>query len=108
MKSLTLDVPSLGSPALLPLLASLSSSSTSVSLVAALRQARKALREGGIDAAAYEERVNEYMRYAVDIQEKIGLDVLVHGEPERSDMCAPRTSNPDPDLQALSICLISF
>ena len=30
------------------------------------------------------------MRYAVDIQEKIGLDVLVHGEPERSDMCACR------------------
>jgi 5-methyltetrahydropteroyltriglutamate--homocysteine methyltransferase len=57
-------------------------------LDAALRQARKALRDGEIDGAAYEERVNEYMRYAVDIQEKLGLDVLVHGEPERSDMCA--------------------
>ena len=32
------------------------------------------------------------MRYAIDIQEKLGLDVLVHGEPERSDMCAPLAS----------------
>ena len=23
------------------------------------------------------------------VQEEIGLDVFVHGEPERSDMCAP-------------------
>ena len=61
---------------------------------AALRQARKALRDGEIDNAAYEERVNEYMRYAVDIQEKLGLDVLVHGEPERSDMCAQRGLTP--------------
>lgn len=53
---------------------------------AEIRNARKQLREGSIDQAAYEKRVNEYMAYAIDIQEKIGLDVLVHGEPERSDM----------------------
>jgi hypothetical protein len=26
------------------------------------------------------------MKYAVDEQERIGIDVLVHGEPERTDM----------------------
>ena len=31
-------------------------------------------------------QVNQYMDYAISMQEKIGLDVLVHGEPERSDM----------------------
>eukprot|EP00208_Stichococcus_sp_RCC1054_P007050 CAMPEP_0206136888 /NCGR_PEP_ID=MMETSP1473-20131121/2104_1 /ASSEMBLY_ACC=CAM_ASM_001109 /TAXON_ID=1461547 /ORGANISM="Stichococcus sp, Strain RCC1054" /LENGTH=757 /DNA_ID=CAMNT_0053529723 /DNA_START=157 /DNA_END=2430 /DNA_ORIENTATION=- len=51
-----------------------------------IRNARKELREGTIDQTAYEKRVNEYMAYAIDVQEKIGLDVLVHGEPERSDM----------------------
>ncbi len=53
-----------------------------------IRNARKELREGSIDAAEYEKRVNAYMGYAIDVQEKVGLDVLVHGEPERSDMCA--------------------
>lgn len=28
------------------------------------------------------------MKYANDEQERIGLDVFVHGEPERTDMCA--------------------
>ena len=28
------------------------------------------------------------MQYAIREQERIGLDVLVHGEPERTDMCA--------------------
>ena len=26
-----------------------------------------------------------------EVQEEIGLDVLVHGEPERSDMCVPHS-----------------
>lgn len=55
-------------------------------MIAEIRNARKQLREGAIDQATYEKRVNEYMAYAIDVQEKIGLDVLVHGEPERSDM----------------------
>lgn len=51
-----------------------------------IRNARKELREGTIDQAEYEKRVEAYMGYAIDVQEKVGLDVLVHGEPERSDM----------------------
>ena len=62
-----------------------------------IRNARKELREGTIDEAAYKKRVNEYMAYAIDVQEKVGLDVLVHGEPERSDMCA---NPPPPPLPA--------
>lgn len=57
-----------------------------LTLHADIRNARKELREGTIDQTAYEKRVNEYMAYAIDVQEKIGLHVLVHGEPERSDM----------------------
>ena len=30
--------------------------------------------------------MNEYMQYAISEQEKMGMDVLVHGEPERTDM----------------------
>jgi 5-methyltetrahydropteroyltriglutamate--homocysteine methyltransferase len=51
-----------------------------------IRIARKELREGAIDQGEYEKRVEAYMGYAIDVQEKVGLDVLVHGEPERSDM----------------------
>lgn len=40
--------------------------------------------------------INDYMKYANDEQERIGLDVFVHGEPERTDMCAafPPTACP--------------
>lgn len=51
-----------------------------------IRNARKELREGKIDVAQYEQRINAYIAYAINIQESIGLDVFVHGEPERTDM----------------------
>ncbi|MFE7598723.1 5-methyltetrahydropteroyltriglutamate--homocysteine S-methyltransferase [Streptomyces sp. NPDC057494] len=51
-----------------------------------LRVARAALRAGRIDAAGYEERIRDEIREVVAFQEKTGLDVLVHGEPERNDM----------------------
>ncbi|WP_030253868.1 5-methyltetrahydropteroyltriglutamate--homocysteine S-methyltransferase [Streptomyces violens] len=53
---------------------------------AALRIARAELRAGRIDEAAYEERIAAEIREVVAYQEKAGLDVLVHGEPERNDM----------------------
>ena len=37
----------------------------------------------------YEKVINDYIKYSNDEQERIGLDVFVHGEPERTDMCAP-------------------
>ncbi|MBD0710900.1 MULTISPECIES: 5-methyltetrahydropteroyltriglutamate--homocysteine S-methyltransferase [unclassified Streptomyces] len=52
----------------------------------ALRVARADLRAGRTDTAGYEERVRAEIREVVAFQEKTGLDVLVHGEPERNDM----------------------
>ncbi|MFB8348795.1 5-methyltetrahydropteroyltriglutamate--homocysteine S-methyltransferase [Streptomyces niveus] len=51
-----------------------------------LRTARADLRGGRIDTAGYEERIKEEIREVLSFQEKAGLDVLVHGEPERNDM----------------------
>ncbi|MFE5667544.1 5-methyltetrahydropteroyltriglutamate--homocysteine S-methyltransferase [Streptomyces niveus] len=51
-----------------------------------LRTARADLRKGRIDTAGYEERIREEIREVVTFQEKTGIDVLVHGEPERNDM----------------------
>ncbi|MFE0045314.1 5-methyltetrahydropteroyltriglutamate--homocysteine S-methyltransferase [Streptomyces albireticuli] len=51
-----------------------------------LRAARAGLRAGRIDTAAYERRIEDEIREVVSFQEKAGIDVLVHGEPERNDM----------------------
>ncbi|MFZ3561550.1 5-methyltetrahydropteroyltriglutamate--homocysteine S-methyltransferase [Streptomyces sp. BH055] len=53
---------------------------------AELRTARADLRAGRIDTAGYEERIRSEIRDVVAFQEKTGIDVLVHGEPERNDM----------------------
>src|SRR3954468_7356069 len=51
-----------------------------------IRAARKQLREGEIQLAEYEERMRGEIDRVIGFQEEIGLDVLVHGEPERNDM----------------------
>ena len=51
-----------------------------------LREARAALREGKIDDAEYEQRMKSEIERVLRFQEELGLDVLVHGEPERNDM----------------------
>ncbi|MEU5126755.1 5-methyltetrahydropteroyltriglutamate--homocysteine S-methyltransferase [Streptomyces mobaraensis] len=51
-----------------------------------LRAARADLRAGRIDTAGYEERIRTEIQQVISFQEKTGLDVLVHGEPERNDM----------------------
>ncbi|MEU7257331.1 5-methyltetrahydropteroyltriglutamate--homocysteine S-methyltransferase [Streptomyces rimosus] len=51
-----------------------------------LRAARADLRAGRIDTAGYEERIRNEIREVIAFQEKAGIDVLVHGEPERNDM----------------------
>ncbi|WP_326617561.1 5-methyltetrahydropteroyltriglutamate--homocysteine S-methyltransferase [Streptomyces decoyicus] len=53
---------------------------------AELRTARADLRAGRIDTAGYEERIKTEIRDVLGFQEKAGIDVLVHGEPERNDM----------------------
>ncbi|WP_033821457.1 5-methyltetrahydropteroyltriglutamate--homocysteine S-methyltransferase [Kitasatospora sp. MBT63] len=51
-----------------------------------LRRARADLTAGRIDAGAYRERMEAEVREVIAFQEQAGLDVLVHGEPERNDM----------------------
>jgi len=51
-----------------------------------IRTARRQLREGEIELATYEERMRAEIDRVIGFQEEIGLDVLVHGEPERNDM----------------------
>ncbi|MGW7476125.1 5-methyltetrahydropteroyltriglutamate--homocysteine S-methyltransferase [Streptomyces cyaneofuscatus] len=53
---------------------------------AELRTARADLRAGRADEAGYEERIKDEIREVLSFQEKAGIDVLVHGEPERNDM----------------------
>lgn len=52
----------------------------------AIRVARAALRAGEIDEAEYVRRMKHEIADVVKLQEQLGLDVLVHGEPERNDM----------------------
>ena len=51
-----------------------------------IRKARRQHKRGEMDDSAYESFMKEQIADAVRIQEEIGLDVLVHGEPERNDM----------------------
>ncbi|MGH6927673.1 MAG: 5-methyltetrahydropteroyltriglutamate--homocysteine S-methyltransferase, partial [Dongiaceae bacterium] len=53
---------------------------------AEVRGARAALRGGQIDGAEYERRIKAEIERGIRLQEDLGLDVLVHGEPERNDM----------------------
>ncbi|WBU38889.1 5-methyltetrahydropteroyltriglutamate--homocysteine S-methyltransferase [Homoserinibacter sp. YIM 151385] len=51
-----------------------------------IRRARAAHARGELDRAGYEAFLRAEIREVVALQERLGLDVLVHGEPERNDM----------------------
>ncbi|MFY1652923.1 5-methyltetrahydropteroyltriglutamate--homocysteine S-methyltransferase [Solwaraspora sp. WMMB762] len=51
-----------------------------------LRKARAAHRAGRLDDAGYASRMRAEVEHVIRLQEQLGLDVLVHGEPERNDM----------------------
>ncbi|AOS62952.1 5-methyltetrahydropteroyltriglutamate--homocysteine S-methyltransferase [Actinoalloteichus hymeniacidonis] len=51
-----------------------------------VRRARADLRAGRIDESEYQDRMRAEISDVIALQEDIGLDVLVHGEPERNDM----------------------
>jgi 5-methyltetrahydropteroyltriglutamate--homocysteine methyltransferase len=53
---------------------------------AEIRAARAGLRAGRITADDYEAVMRAEVDRVIALQEEIGLDVLVHGEPERNDM----------------------
>ncbi|HEX6195660.1 MAG TPA: 5-methyltetrahydropteroyltriglutamate--homocysteine S-methyltransferase [Jiangellaceae bacterium] len=51
-----------------------------------VRAVRAGWRAGRVDDATYTERMRTEIERVIRLQERLGLDVLVHGEPERNDM----------------------
>lgn len=51
-----------------------------------IRKARAGLGRGAITVEEYETAMRDEIARVIALQEEIGLDVLVHGEPERNDM----------------------
>ncbi|OSI30326.1 5-methyltetrahydropteroyltriglutamate--homocysteine S-methyltransferase [Neisseria dumasiana] len=51
-----------------------------------IRQARAAFKKGELSAADYDAAMKKEIAYCVEVQEKLELDVPVHGEAERNDM----------------------
>ncbi len=51
-----------------------------------VRQARRDFKSGIINEEQYKQKMREYIDECVTIQEECGLEILVHGEPERNDM----------------------
>lgn len=51
-----------------------------------IRGLRLDFKQGRLDAGNYRTSIAEHIRQAVQEQERLGLDVLVHGEAERNDM----------------------
>ncbi|MBM0262911.1 5-methyltetrahydropteroyltriglutamate--homocysteine S-methyltransferase [Corynebacterium macginleyi] len=51
-----------------------------------IRQARAAHRKGELSDADYNSALKDEVKSVIELQERLGLDVLVHGEPERNDM----------------------
>lgn len=53
---------------------------------ASIRLARQSFKQNKLTKAEYTEAMQSEIRHAVLVQERLGLDVLVHGEAERNDM----------------------
>ncbi|PMC64825.1 5-methyltetrahydropteroyltriglutamate--homocysteine S-methyltransferase [Corynebacterium tuscaniense] len=51
-----------------------------------IRKARADHRAGELTDEQYNEALKQEVKNVIELQERLGLDVLVHGEPERNDM----------------------
>lgn len=51
-----------------------------------IRSARASFRLGSLSEPEYKKAMQEEIAFCIAQQEKLGLDVFVHGEPERNDM----------------------
>lgn len=51
-----------------------------------IRKTRLGWRKGDIGDTEYEQEIKKEIKFVIEKQEELGLDVLVHGEPERTDM----------------------
>jgi 5-methyltetrahydropteroyltriglutamate--homocysteine methyltransferase len=52
----------------------------------AIRLLRSKKNKGALTEAEYNAEIDKQIAYAIGIQEALGLDILVHGEAERTDM----------------------
>jgi 5-methyltetrahydropteroyltriglutamate--homocysteine methyltransferase len=53
---------------------------------AEVRAARARAAQGALEKVDYELAMKDEIRRVIELQEELGFDVLVHGEPERNDM----------------------
>ncbi len=51
-----------------------------------IRTARARANKGGLTSEQYAQLMKDEIKRVVELQEELGFDVLVHGEPERNDM----------------------
>jgi 5-methyltetrahydropteroyltriglutamate--homocysteine methyltransferase len=51
-----------------------------------IRTARARANKGALTTEQYEQLMKDEIKRVVELQEELGFDVLVHGEPERNDM----------------------
>jgi len=51
-----------------------------------IRKSRRQWKRGVISDDEYEQAMRDEIKRTIEAQEQLGLDVLVHGEPERNDM----------------------
>ena len=51
-----------------------------------IRHARREFKNGNLNETSYKNEMKKYIDECVAFQEECGLEILVHGEPERNDM----------------------
>jgi len=51
-----------------------------------IRKTRRKFEKGDLSLAEYEAFIESQIKAVIDHQEELGIDILVHGEPERNDM----------------------
>ena len=51
-----------------------------------LRKTRREYKRGKLSQELYDKEIKNYIKECVSFQEECGLEILVHGEPERNDM----------------------
>lgn len=51
-----------------------------------IRNSRREFKNGLISYEMYEQEMKKYIDHCISFQEECGLEILVHGEPERNDM----------------------
>ncbi|MCW5197027.1 5-methyltetrahydropteroyltriglutamate--homocysteine S-methyltransferase [Buchnera aphidicola] len=51
-----------------------------------IRKLRLQYKNNNINFQDYQKKINQHIQYNIQQQELLGIDVLVHGEPERNDM----------------------